>query len=173
MKKQNKRRSYVVYPRIQFPLAGVVIITAGGSFLISALLLSAYFLMHFTPRLVYPINHQLMLLLGMGFCVLLVVISYLLFKFSHRVVGPVIKLQRALHALSENPGAAEPIAFRRKDFFTQTAVSYNQICQYCKERERIRREMRSVIEKINQDKLSVKEGGILLEKLYNTDADLI
>ncbi len=55
-------------------------------------------------------------------------------RFSHRFVGPMIRMRRAMRALAEGRHV-EPIKFRKNDFWHETADHFNLLLQRVTEQD--------------------------------------
>jgi len=134
-KTTNSRKVLLINPRFQLTflgftaaLAGLVIATIYGA--------NFYFFTKFyrlgvelklpTDHVFFQFLHQqkntMMTVFGVTSAVVFVTLTVLGLVFSHRIAGPLYRMQRHLQ---ETAGRPKPVQFRKRDFFPELADAYN------------------------------------------------
>ena len=64
---------------------------------------------------------------GITFIVTLILFLFIGFKFSHKVAGPLYRLNEHLKSIAENNGELKEIKFRDGDFFKEIEENFNEV----------------------------------------------
>lgn len=139
-KKSRSRRGWLIYPRFQLTLVAMNTGVLLAVFAVLSIQLNRAFgqLRQSGIDLNLGESHPyfkfltlqaqtVVTYLGWGFVLATVISSLGILMISHRLAGPIVRLNGYLKRISdEGPRAVTPLKFRKGDFFSELAGSVNQ-----------------------------------------------
>jgi HAMP domain-containing protein len=139
----DRREKILVNKQVQVIFTGVtlffllviIIITAGITYFITfntliSQLISIKSVVNISSMLNKLHTTLLIRLICMG-ALLIILVFYLEVRFLHRIVGPLVRIERALREISEGKDI-EPIKIRKTDYYQSLADSVNKLIDYIK-----------------------------------------
>jgi HAMP domain-containing protein len=139
----DRREKILVNKQVQVIFTGVtlffllviIIITAGITYFITfntliSQLISIKSVVNISSILNKLHTTLLIRLICMG-ALLIILVFYLEVRFLHRIVGPLVRIERALREISEGKDI-EPIKIRKTDYYQSLADSVNKLIDYIK-----------------------------------------
>lgn len=132
-RKKFRRRNYVVDRKLQFSVAGNMLLIVGVCMALTVLVTSWFFLYFMEDHLIWDLDHVYMIQLGIIFFFIFCGVAVWTVLRVHSMAGPVYKTRLILQDAARGRFPDYQISFRKGDAFKELAGDINRCLEVMKE----------------------------------------